>query len=60
MVTLNINGKVEHVDVPADMPLLWAVRDVVGLTGARPSGAAAGTVDAATASARPAPHRPGR
>jgi hypothetical protein len=24
MVTLNINGKVEHVDVPADMPLLWA------------------------------------
>ena len=35
MVTLNINGKVEHVDVPADMPLLWAVRDVVGLTGTK-------------------------
>src|SRR5712671_7151425 len=35
MVTLNINGKVEHVDVPADMPLLWALRDVVGLTGTK-------------------------
>jgi hypothetical protein len=23
MATLNINGKVENVDVPADMPLLW-------------------------------------
>ena len=35
MVTLNINGKVENVDVPADMPLLWALRDVVGLTGTK-------------------------
>jgi hypothetical protein len=33
MVTLNINGQVHQVDVPLDMPLLWALRDVVGLTG---------------------------
>ena len=35
MVTLNINGKVQNVDAPADMPLLWALRDVVGLTGTK-------------------------
>jgi isoquinoline 1-oxidoreductase alpha subunit len=35
MVTLNINGKLEDADVPADMPLLWALRDVVGLTGTK-------------------------
>src|ERR1700730_9584064 len=35
MVTLNINGKVENMDAPADMPLLWALRDVVGLTGTK-------------------------
>src|SRR5712692_1728463 len=35
MVTLNINGKTENVDAPADMPLLWALRDVVGLTGTK-------------------------
>ncbi len=35
MVTLIINGKVENVDGPADMPLLWALRDVVGLTGTK-------------------------
>ena len=35
MATLNINGKVEDADVPADMPLLWALRDVVGLTGTK-------------------------
>ena len=35
MVTLNINGKAASVDAPADMPLLWALRDVVGLTGTK-------------------------
>jgi isoquinoline 1-oxidoreductase alpha subunit len=35
MVTLSINGKTENVDAPADMPLLWALRDVVGLTGTK-------------------------
>jgi isoquinoline 1-oxidoreductase alpha subunit len=35
MVTFQINGTVHTVDVPADMPLLWVVRDVVGLTGTK-------------------------
>jgi len=35
MITLNINGKVQAVDVPPDMPILWALRDVVGLTGTK-------------------------
>ena len=29
--TLNINGKSTRVDVPADMPLLWVLRDVLDL-----------------------------
>jgi isoquinoline 1-oxidoreductase subunit alpha len=32
---LNINGQTHEVDAPADMPLLWALRDVVGLTGTK-------------------------
>src|ERR1700758_464262 len=35
MVTLNINGQVHKLDVPDDMPLLWVLRDVVGLTGTK-------------------------
>ena len=35
MVTLTINGQVHQVDVPPDMPLLWALRDVIGLTGTK-------------------------
>jgi aerobic-type carbon monoxide dehydrogenase small subunit (CoxS/CutS family) len=38
MVSLQINGERKDVDVPADMPLLWVLRDVPGLT-ARSSGA---------------------
>src|SRR3989442_13827826 len=33
MVTLSVNGKAHTVDVPPDMPLLWVLRDVIGLTG---------------------------
>ena len=33
--TLTINGQRRSVDAPADMPLLWALRDVVGLTGTK-------------------------
>ena len=29
--TLNVNGKSTTVDVPADMPLLWVLRDVLDL-----------------------------
>jgi isoquinoline 1-oxidoreductase alpha subunit len=35
MTTLTINGRDVTVDVPADMPILWALRDVVGLTGTK-------------------------
>src|SRR3977135_4404508 len=35
MATLNINGRDVPVDVPADMPVLWVLRDVVGLTGTK-------------------------
>ena len=32
---LEINGKSYDVDVPTDMPLLWVLRDVIGLTGTK-------------------------
>ena len=35
MITLSINGKDHTVDVPPDMPLLWVLRDVIGLTGTK-------------------------
>jgi len=35
MVTLRINGKAHTLDVPPDMPLLWVLRDVIGLTGTK-------------------------
>ncbi|PMS33378.1 isoquinoline 1-oxidoreductase alpha subunit [Trinickia symbiotica] len=35
MATLNINGQVHKLEVPDDMPLLWVLRDVVGLTGTK-------------------------
>ena len=33
--TLNVNGKTTTVDVPADMPLLWVIRDVLNLKGTK-------------------------
>ncbi|WP_213880336.1 (2Fe-2S)-binding protein [Pseudomonas sp. dw_358] len=35
MQTLSINGQDQAVDVPEDMPLLWVLRDVLGLTGTK-------------------------
>jgi isoquinoline 1-oxidoreductase alpha subunit len=35
MVTLNVNGKDRDLDIPDDMPLLWALRDVLNLTGTK-------------------------
>jgi isoquinoline 1-oxidoreductase alpha subunit len=35
MFTLNINGRNHEVDVPSEMPLLWVVRDVIGMTGTK-------------------------
>jgi len=33
--TLKINGQDHELDVDGDMPLLWALRDVVGMTGTK-------------------------
>ena len=35
MNTLIVNGERREVDVPPDMPLLWVLRDVLGLTGTK-------------------------
>jgi aerobic-type carbon monoxide dehydrogenase small subunit (CoxS/CutS family) len=35
MIQLNINGKSHQVDVEPEMPLLWVLRDVLGLTGTK-------------------------
>ena len=35
MVSLKINGEVRNIDAPPDMPLLWALRDILGLTGTK-------------------------
>ena len=35
MITLNVNNKTYQVDVSPDMPLLWVVRDTLGLTGTK-------------------------
>jgi isoquinoline 1-oxidoreductase alpha subunit len=35
MTKLNINGHDHEVDAPGDMPLLWALRDLLGLTGTK-------------------------
>ena len=35
MIILNINGKPRKLDVPADMPLLWTLRDVLNMTGTK-------------------------
>jgi isoquinoline 1-oxidoreductase subunit alpha len=33
--TLRINGEDRSVEVPEDMPLLWVLRDIIGLTGTK-------------------------
>jgi isoquinoline 1-oxidoreductase alpha subunit len=35
MVKLNINGKSHTLDIEDDMPLLWALREILGLTGTK-------------------------
>ena len=35
MVSLRINGEVRNIEAPPDMPLLWVLRDVLGLTGTK-------------------------
>jgi len=35
MISLRVNGQVHAVDAPDDMPLLWVLRDLLGLTGTK-------------------------
>jgi isoquinoline 1-oxidoreductase alpha subunit len=35
MITLNVNGKNHELDVTEDTPILWALRDVIGMTGTK-------------------------
>jgi isoquinoline 1-oxidoreductase alpha subunit len=35
MITLSINGETKTLDVTEDTPLLWALRDVLGMTGTK-------------------------
>ncbi len=35
MLTLKINGKPHTVDAPPDMPLLWVLRDLLGMNGTK-------------------------
>jgi len=35
MIELKVNGKMHRVDVEPDTPLLWAIRENVGLTGTK-------------------------
>src|ERR1700680_4270240 len=34
-IKLTINGELRTLDAPEDMPLLWALRDLLGLTGTK-------------------------
>jgi isoquinoline 1-oxidoreductase subunit alpha len=35
VISLIVNGEQREVDVPPDMPLLWVLRDILGLTGTK-------------------------
>jgi len=35
MAALNVNGKTHQIDVEPDTPLLWVLRDTIGLTGTK-------------------------
>ena len=35
MIALKVNNEKREVDVPPDMPLLWVLRDVLGMTGTK-------------------------
>ena len=35
MISLTINGRTHTIDVEPDTPLLWAIREIIGLTGTK-------------------------
>ena len=35
MYTIKVNGKIEHIDIARDTPLLWVLRDHLGLRGTK-------------------------
>jgi len=35
MIRLNVNGQAHELDADPEMPLLWALRDLLGLTGTK-------------------------
>jgi aerobic-type carbon monoxide dehydrogenase small subunit (CoxS/CutS family) len=35
MITIDVNGTSRHIDIELDTPLLWVLRDVIGLTGTK-------------------------
>ncbi|WP_109476275.1 (2Fe-2S)-binding protein [Paraburkholderia sp. C35] len=35
MAKLNVNGQPHDIDAPRDMPVLWVLRDIIGLTGTK-------------------------
>jgi isoquinoline 1-oxidoreductase alpha subunit len=47
MISLNVNGKIHSVDVESETPLLWVLRDTIGLTGTK-FGCGAGLCGACT------------
>ena len=34
-ISISVNGKSQQVDAPAEMPLLWLLRDTLGMTGTK-------------------------
>ena len=35
MIEISVNGKIYEIDVDPEMPILWAIRDIIGLTGTK-------------------------
>jgi Aerobic-type carbon monoxide dehydrogenase, small subunit CoxS/CutS homologs len=54
--SLHVNGESHTIDAPGDMPLLWVLRDLLGLTGTK-FGCGAGQCGACTVLADGAPIR---
>jgi len=35
VISLRVNNETRSIDVPSNMPLLWVLRDIMGLTGTK-------------------------